>query len=129
MMGTEAVRKMFVPVWPCSWVIFPQPAMYPDFPTISMGTVGRQIGRMWVLKINDLGLMKFHWNSFNHLLVSRRLSQLQRRNIKTVGLCQSESETRVDEFLNNWMLLRWQRFINQSRILSVQFTEINDNFT
>ena len=49
--GTEAVLKILVPVCPGSCDIFPHPLMFPHLPVMSIGTVGRQIGRMWVLKM------------------------------------------------------------------------------
>jgi hypothetical protein len=58
MIGTEAVLRMFVPAFPCSCVIFPHPAINPDFPTISMGIEGKQIGKMWALKITSIKKLK-----------------------------------------------------------------------
>lgn len=50
-MGTEAVCKIAVPVWPeeRSDDVLPHPAIMPRRPVRSIFVVGRQIGKIWFL--------------------------------------------------------------------------------
>lgn len=57
--GTEALRKIFVPVCPTLASVFPQPAIIPCLPDKSKGCDGKQIGRMWLLKDKNLLMDKF----------------------------------------------------------------------
>lgn len=86
--GTDAVLKIFVPVCPCSCVIFPHPAMYPLLPTISNnGADGMQIGKMCALKVNSF-INVIREKSKNKLTCSQlafEASKLQRQ-IDPVGL-------------------------------------------
>lgn len=49
--GTEAVRRIAVPVWPEVKSVLPHPAMWPHRPVRSIFFVGKHIGKIWLVKL------------------------------------------------------------------------------